>query len=106
FGDVTRGGTGLGTSDCWRTGPGAVKRTCLELGTPTIGEGGSEMLGAEELAAKVKELVQSLEGFSHWDAETNVPHLKEFAFDDVWKLVVVWEGAFQTVKIHRRLKGQ
>jgi hypothetical protein len=64
------------------------------------------MLSPKELASKVKELVQSLEDFSAWDAETDAPRQKEVEFDGVWKLVVLWEEGFQTVKIHRRLKAQ
>jgi hypothetical protein len=59
----------------------------------------------ETLKAKVKELVAALADFTDWDAETDQPNCVELEFDNIWKLAVVWEEGFQTVKVHRRLEG-
>jgi hypothetical protein len=54
----------------------------------------------EEVRAKVLELAESVQAFTDWDAESDRPKTVEIEFDSVWKLVVVWENGFRTIKIH------
>lgn len=56
----------------------------------------------EELRTKVLELACSVQAFTDWDAESDRPRMVEIEFDSVWKVVVVWENGFRTIKIHER----
>lgn len=60
----------------------------------------------EQIRTKVLELAGSVQEFEDWDAESDRPKLVEIEFDDVWKLVVVWENGFRTIKIHERQQAQ
>ncbi|MFO0822561.1 MAG: hypothetical protein U0792_05475 [Gemmataceae bacterium] len=60
----------------------------------------------EELSAKALELARAVKEFDGWEAESARPRTVEVEFDDVWKLAVVWEEGFQTIKIHQRLEHQ
>ncbi len=62
-------------------------------------------MARDALKAKIQEMVEAVQQYDDWDAETAQPFLKEVEFDDVWKLVVVRDEGFQTIKIHRRTSG-
>ena len=57
----------------------------------------------DEIRRKVRDLADALQTFDGWDAETDSPRTAEVEFDDVWKLVVVHERGFRTIKIHQRV---
>jgi len=57
----------------------------------------------DEIRSKARDLADALRTFDGWDAETDHPKMAEVEFDSVWKLVVVQEGGFRTIKIHQRL---
>lgn len=57
----------------------------------------------DEIRSKVLDLADALRTFDEWDAETDRPKMAEVEFDDVWKLVVIQENGFRTIKIHERL---
>lgn len=57
----------------------------------------------DEIRRRVRELADALEAFDGWDTETDRPSTAEVEFDDVWKLVVVQESGFRTIKIHQRV---
>ncbi len=54
----------------------------------------------KELHTKVLEFAAAVTGFEDWDGESDVPRTVEIELDSVWKLVVVWEEGFRTIKIH------
>jgi hypothetical protein len=60
----------------------------------------------EQIRAKALELAQAVQEFDAWDAESDRPKMVEIEFDDAWKLVVVWEDGFRTIKIHERRPGE
>ena len=54
----------------------------------------------KELHTKVLEFATTVAGFEDWDGESEEPKTVEIELDNVWKLVVVWEEGFRTIKIH------
>lgn len=59
----------------------------------------------DQIRTKALEFAAAVQDFEAWDAESDRPKMVEAEFDDVWKLVVVWENGFRTIKIHERLPG-
>lgn len=59
----------------------------------------------DEIRRKVRDLADALRTFDGWDAEADRPKTAEVEFDDVWKLVVVEESGFRTIKIHERVSA-
>lgn len=59
----------------------------------------------EDIREKVLDLAVSVQEFEGWDAESDRPKMAEVEFDSVWKMVVVWENGFRTIKIHERGSG-
>ena len=60
-------------------------------------------MSAAVLRQQVLALAAAAEQFDDWDASNDHPKTAEVEFDGVWKLVVVWEDGYRTIKIHQRL---
>ena len=60
-------------------------------------------MSAAVLRQQVLALAAAAEQFDDWDASCDHPKTAEVEFDGVWKLVVVWEDGYRTIKIHQRL---
>lgn len=60
----------------------------------------------KEMHTKVLEFANAVAGFDAWDGKSESPEMVEIEFDDVWKLVVVWEEGFRTIKIHENKKPE
>lgn len=60
------------------------------------------MMSTDALRQRVLDLAGAVEQFDDWDAASDHPRTVEVEFDGVWKLVVVWEDGFRTIKIHER----
>jgi hypothetical protein len=60
----------------------------------------------EQIRTKALDLAGAVQEFDTWDAESDRPKMVEIEFDEVWKLVVVWEGGFRTIQLHERLATQ
>ena len=56
------------------------------------------------LREKVLNLAEVLRQFQDWDTETEQPQIFELELDSNWKVVVVREEGFNTIKIHERLE--
>ena len=57
----------------------------------------------DTLRQRALDLAAAVEMFNDWDASSDHPKTAEVEFDGVWKLVVVWEDGYRTIKIHQRL---
>jgi hypothetical protein len=60
-------------------------------------------MNRDSLRDKVMALAEGLRQFRDWDTETEQPQLLELELDSTWKVVVVREHGFNTIKIHERL---